>query len=348
MNLREIKIIPIFESVRAIDISDNEYFGPNYKKYISNSSLSLINPAQGGSPQIYYEGLSAHQKFSDSLVFGSAVHCLTLQPDDFVLVESVNRPTAKAGLMADELFPIFCERGKIEFEDIVKASDKIDYYKGKMDDKKASTLLEKCNDYFWSRKRYEKEESLFTGPSKEPIYLDDKSRDKLRKCLESIQNNQDIQKILHPEGIISNPESNNEICILLDVKAIYPDGNERILSLKAKVDNYTLDEESNKLIVNDLKTTGHDVSEFQNSFYKFHYYRQMAMYGWMLRILLSKDESISMKSNMLLISTIPPFNSGVFKVLNTHISRGMSEFSELLKRVAYHEQYGYDIEEPKL
>ena len=54
MNVREIKIIPIFESVRAIDISDNEYFGPNYKKYISNSSLSLINPAQGGSPQIYY------------------------------------------------------------------------------------------------------------------------------------------------------------------------------------------------------------------------------------------------------------------------------------------------------
>ena len=154
MNLREIKIIPIFESVRAIDISDNEYFGPNYKKYISNSSLSLINPAQGGSPQIYHEGLSAHQKFSDSLVFGSAVHCLTLQPDDFILVESVNRPTAKAGLMADELFPIFCERGKIEFEDIVKASDKIDYYKGKMDDKKASTLLEKCNDYFsWRWRR---------------------------------------------------------------------------------------------------------------------------------------------------------------------------------------------------
>ena len=55
-----------------------------------------------------------------------------------------------------------------------------------------------------------------------------------------------------------------------------------------------------------------------------------------------------MKSNMLLISTIPPFNSGIFKVLNTHINRGMEEFSELIKRVAYHEQYGYDIEEPQL
>ena len=291
MNLREIKIIPIFESVRAIDISDNEYFGPNYKKYISNSSLSLINPAQGGSPQIYYEGLSAHQKFSDSLVFGSAVHCLTLQPDDFILVESVNRPTAKAGLMADELFPAFRKGEGISFENIVKASKKIDYYKDSMDEKKADALRSKISDYHSQRLEYE----LNNTDKREPIFLDEKSRVKLKKCLESIQNNQDIQKILHPEGIVSNPESNNEICILLDVKAIYPDGNERVLSLKAKVDNYTLDEESNELIVNDLKTTGHDVSEFQNSFYKFHYYRQMAMYGWMLRILLGKNESINMK-----------------------------------------------------
>ena len=344
MKLSEIKIIPIFESVRAIDISDNEYFGPNYKKYISNSSLSLINPAQGGSPQIYYEGLNAHQKFSDSLVFGSAVHCLTLQPNDFVLAENVNRPTAKAGLMADELFSAFRKGEGVSFENIVKASKKIDYYKDSMDEKKADILRSKISDYYSQRLDYE----LHNTDKREPIFLDEKSKVKLKKCLESIQNNQDIQRILHPEGIINDPESNNEICILLDVKVIYPDGNERILSLKAKVDNYTLDEESNELIVNDLKTTGHDVSEFQNSFYKFHYYRQMAMYGWMLRVLLGKDESINVKSNMLLISTIPPFNSGVFKVLNTHINRGMKEFSELLKRVAYHEQYGYDIEEPQL
>ena len=154
MNLREIKIIPIFESVRAIDISDNEYFGPNYKKYISNSSLSLINPAQGGSPQIYYEGLSAHQKFSDSLVFGSAVHCLTLQPDDFILVESVNRPTAKAGLMADEQFPAFRKGEGISFENIVKASKKIDYYKDSMDEKKADALRSKISDYHSQRLVY--------------------------------------------------------------------------------------------------------------------------------------------------------------------------------------------------
>lgn len=348
MKLSDIKIIPILESIKALDISDQEYFSQEYKKYISNSSLSLINPEQGGSPQLYYEGLSAHPKYMDSMVFGNAVHCSVLQPDDFIVVDNVNRPTAKAGFMADELYPIFCKKGKVEFEDIVKASDKIDYYKGKIDDKKANALLEKCNSYFWDRMNYEKETSLFTNPLKEAIYLDEKSRIKLKECLTSIDNNDEIQNLLHPESILGDVDSKNEICILLDVRIIYPSKEERILSLKAKIDNYTWDESVGELVINDLKTTGHEISEFQNSFYKYHYYRQMAMYSWLLFLLLGQDQKLSMKSNMLLVSTIPPYNSGVFKVLDTHIKRGMNEFSELLKRVAYHEQYGYDIEQPEL
>lgn len=344
MKLNDIKIIPILESIKVLDISDQEYFSQEYKKYISNSSLSLINPEQGGSPQLYYEGLSAHPKYMDSMVFGSAVHQLILQPDDFILIESVNRPTAKAGFMADELYPTFIKNGDITFEDIVKASDKIDYYKGKIDNKKADALKLKCKDYYLQRKAHE---SSFSG-SKESIYLDEKSRFKLRECLKSVKNNQEIQKLLNPDSLLSEPESKNEICILLDVKAIYPSKEERILSLKAKIDNYTWDESIGELVINDLKTTGHEISEFQNSFYKYHYYRQMAMYSWLLFLLLGQDQKLSMKSNMLLVSTIPPYNSGVFKVLDTHIKRGMNEFSELLKRVAYHEQYGYDIEQPEL
>ena len=345
MNLSEfknIKIVPILESLTVLDISDEEYFSSEYKKYISNSSLSLINPEQGGSPQMYYEGLSAHQKYMDSMVFGSAVHQLVLQPNDFTLIESVDRPTAKAGFMADELYSNFIKFGIVTVDDIIKASDKINYYKGKMDDKKIEALREKFEPYHNQRKTYESS-SLFKLDSKEPIYLDPKSRFKLKECLKSVNKNSDIQELLHPKGLVIDPESSNEICILLDVKAIYPDGKERILSLKAKIDNFTFDSEANIVTLNDLKTTGHDISEFKNSFFKYHYYRQMAMYGWMLFLLLGIKEKITMKSNMLLVSTIPPYNSGVFKVTDVSIRQGMEEFSELLKRVAFHEEYGYDI-----
>lgn len=344
MNLSEIKITPIKESLQILDISDEVYFGPKYKKYISNSSLSLINPAQGGSPQIYYEGLSAHPKFSDSLHFGNAVHCMTLQSSDYFIVDQVDRPTAKAGFMADELYKEWCETGKVSWDSLIRASNKIDYYKDKMDSKKFDALLEKIIPYFEERNKFEQTE--FSDAF--PIYLDPKSRDKLKRCLESLTNNSDIQRLLHPKGLIEDPKVNNEVCILLDVKAIYPDGEEKILSLKAKIDSYYFDEETGELVINDLKTTGHDVQEFVNSFYKFHYYRQFGFYAWLLYLIYGADKINSMKANVMISSTIPPFNSGVFTVLNTHIRRGMDEFKELLKRVAYHEHYGYDIEPPDL
>ena len=101
MRLSEIEIIPLLDTLQILDISDEEYFGPNYKEYISNSRLSYINPEQGGSYELYLEN---PKKESSSLLLGSAVHCLTLQPNDFLLVDTVDRPTAKAGLMADVLY----------------------------------------------------------------------------------------------------------------------------------------------------------------------------------------------------------------------------------------------------
>lgn len=45
--IAEIKIIP--STFTLIKISDEEYFSAEYKDYISNSRLSLIDPIEGGS-----------------------------------------------------------------------------------------------------------------------------------------------------------------------------------------------------------------------------------------------------------------------------------------------------------
>jgi hypothetical protein len=61
----------------------------------------------------------------------SAVHELVLQPELFELAEDFGKPTAKLGAVADVLYPTFLERD-VTMEDVIKASDKIDYYKGKI------------------------------------------------------------------------------------------------------------------------------------------------------------------------------------------------------------------------
>jgi hypothetical protein len=336
---RNVKLIPLLDTIQLIEMSDEEYFSDKWAGYISNSKLALINPDQDGSPQIYKEGLSKHSKYSDSLVFGSAVHELVLQPKEFAVVNNVDRPTAKMGAMADELYKTFLSnKGVVSDKDIIAASDKIDYYKGKMDSIKIENVKDKCINYWWDRRDWETEHNNL---GTEPIYLDPKSREKLQLCLASVEANKEVQDLLHPKGVFEEPISMNEAALFMDVKAEH-EGKETILKLKGKLDNFTIDTETNEVVLNDLKTTGHWLIDFGDSFKKYHYNRQMAMYAWMLRSYVEKQYNIkpsSLMANMLLVCTVPDYRAGVFRVTNGEIRKGFLEFKDLLQRVAYCELY---------
>lgn len=336
---RNVKLIPLFDTVQLIEMSDEEYFSEKWAGYISNSTLALINPDQDGSPQIYKEGLSKHPKYSDSLVFGSAVHELVLQPGEFKVADNVNRPTAKMGAMADELYKTFLSnKSVVSDDDIIAASNKIDYYKGKMDSIKIENVKDKCINYWRDRRDWESEHN---NSEIEPIYLDPKSREKLQLCLASVEANKEVQDLLHPKGVFEEPISMNEAALFMDVKAEH-EGKETILKLKGKLDNFTIDIETNEVVLNDLKTTGHWLIDFGDSFKKYHYNRQMAMYAWMLRSYVQKQYNIkpsSLMANMLLVCTVPDYRAGVFRVTNGEIRKGFLEFKDLLQRVAYCELY---------
>lgn len=56
MQLADIKITPILETLQLLKITDEEYFSSKYKDYISNSRLGLLNPKQDGSPEKFFKG----------------------------------------------------------------------------------------------------------------------------------------------------------------------------------------------------------------------------------------------------------------------------------------------------
>lgn len=262
----------------------------------------------------------------------SAVHELLLQPNEFEIAPALEKPTAKMGAMADELYKIYKIR-EVNHDDIIEASDKIDYYKGKMDDNKIDNVYNKCYKYWKNRKLFEENNDL----NKEYVFLDNKSRIKLFDCINSVKNNEDIQKLLYPDYLLEKPISENEKALFINVKAIYKD-KEITLKLKSKLDNYVINTETNEIILNDLKTTGHFLTEFDNSFVKYHYNRQMAYYLWLLYIYTKHKfnfEPSKINANMLVVSTIPQYNSCVYKVSNNQINKGFKEFTNLLKRVAY-------------
>ena len=333
----EIKIAPLLETLKLEKISDDEYFSRKYNGYISNSRLSLINPEQEGSPEKFFNGFKS--VYSSAFELGSAVHQLVLQSDLFKLVEQVNKPSAKMGAIADLLYPIYKSREILD-SDIIEASTKIDYYGGNLSEKKLANVRERCMPYWGSRNQFE---STY-NEDKELIYLDPKTRETVLNCARALNSNRQVQSLLHPIGICSNPHSENEKAILLDIEVKVPNKDSFILSLKAKLDNYTIDQESNIITVNDVKTIGKILSEMTNNIAKFHYNREFAVYSYLLNLCANKFYGINnpiIKGNYLVVSTIPNYYSKVIPLTKKMYIEGFNEFKYLLRLVAYYYSEGY-------
>lgn len=338
--LDSIEIIPLMDTLRLQKIDDAEYFSEKFSGYISNSRLSLLNPYQDNDPKAFFEGLGKHNKYSDALIFGSAVHELVLQPELFELAFDVNRPTAKMGFMADELYRPYI-RGELNKGRIIEASDKIDYYKGKMTDERIEAVINTCQPYWESR---EVNEKGLLDPTISQIYLDSKNRERVLQCVEALKRNKSIQKLLHPKGIVVDPISENEQAILLDVQVKVPEYEPFIFRIKAKLDNYTIDTESNVVVVNDVKTIGKILSEFGNNFEKFHYHRELSLYSWLMTLVADKFygmKNCSVQSNCLVVSTIPDYYTKVYKLSKADFNKGWNEFKFLLRLAAYYYSKGY-------
>lgn len=344
MRLEDIKLEPLLETLHIGKITDEVYFtDPVYRNYISNSRLGLLNPKQDGSPEKFFSGFKS--SFNPSFALGSAVHEQVLQPHLFKLAEDTGKPTAKMGGMADELYDIYCQ-GEISDDDIIKASDKIEYYKGKMTPDRIAEVRSKCAKYWETRAMLE----FNLDETREVRYLDYPMLEKAKSCIESLQSNKQAMALLHPEGIVEDPISECEQAILLDVKATMPNGKELILHLKAKLDNYTIDTETNTIKVNDVKTHGQMLNTFDESKVKYHYYREIAFYMFLLDLVAKHKYNMDnpkKQANYLVVSTVPNFYSKVVPVSMRELRQGFYEFQKLLRYSAYLMCYeGYSFDEP--
>ena len=332
MNLDEIKITPLLDTLRLEKISDSVYFSEPYKNYVSNSRLGLIYDFEIGleTPERFFEGFKP--KYSAAFDLGSGTHQLCLQNDLYEVAMTVDKPTAKMGALADRLYPIYKDHLPTS-EEIIKEATIVDYYGGNLTQNKIDGIYEKCIPYWESRKAFEES---YTG-DKELLFFDPKSRETVLNCVTSLKNNNHIQNLLHPNGLIEDPISEMEQAILLDVKVDIPGFNSFILKLKAKLDNYTIDKENNIITVNDVKTIGKIVSEINGNIEKFHYNREFAVYAYLLKLCAEKFYGMknpTVKGNYLVVSTIPSHYTKVVPMTKDMFKEGFEEFKLLLRLVA--------------
>lgn len=341
----DFKIIPVMDSIKRLDISDEEYFSDKYRGYISNSRLKYINPKEAGTPELYKH---PPRFTTQSLKVGSALHQMLLQPDSFTLLPKMGRPTAKLGDVVEMVY-ILEKDGMDRIDAIRKACNEIGYYVNQID-RKIPMIIEKGTP-FWEaldapRSRNHK---------KEEILLSDADYDIVSGCLESCYNNNEIMSKLHPTDIFGDPiESYNEIAFFIDFLVTYKGKKCCTLKFKMKADNYTVDVMDKKITLNDVKTTGKAARWFMNeefgSLVHYHYYRQLALYLWVLQLYCanqygaSKTTGWTSECNFLVVQTFPDFESKCYKLNSYWLKHGKLEAEMLLKRVAAYEMFGWKSE----
>ena len=335
--LKQIKITPIIESLKLEDIDDAEYFSAKYKNYISNSRLGVLKK---DGVKVFFEGIP--QVYNPSFETGSLIHQQVLQPESFEVIDSVFKPTAKAGLMADALYK---SDGSTPTDDEIKSQSYIiGYYKDKLTSNRLKEFRDKAEPYWRNRFIYETNNPFKEG-DKERIYTDERNFEILKNCLKTLGENKDIQKLLHPEGLTEDPIVMNERTILMDIRMEVPDYESRVYKLKAKLDNFSIDTEENVITVNDLKTCGKPIAMFDPTYYS--YQREIAFYSWLLKLVAQKYynlEKPSIKGNFLVVSTVPEYSTIVYPMTDKLFMSGLKEFVYLLKCVAYFNQVkGYEF-----
>ena len=335
--IKSIKITPILESLRLENISDEEYFSEYKKDYISNSRLGVL--VKDGV-EAFFKGIP--QVYNPSFETGSLIHTMVLQGNDYEVINGVFKPSAKAGLMAEALYKA---DGTIPTDDEIKAQSYIiGYYKDKLTSNRLAEFKQKAEPYWRDRFLYETNNPFKEG-NKKRIYTDEKNFELLNSCVNSLNKNDTIQKLLHPEGVLETPIILNENTLLMDIKMEVPGYESRIYKLKAKLDNFTIDKEDNVITVNDLKTTSKPASIFDPTY--FHYQREIAFYSFLLKLYANKVYSLdkpSVKGNFLVVSTIPEYSTSVVPMTPKLFKSGWNEVVYLLKNVAYFNQVkGYDF-----
>lgn len=348
MNFSECKIR--FLNIKGGDMPDSEYY--SLKGFTSISKLKLLDPRHGGSPQKYSQGFDFG--YNESLLLGSAVHAAILQPDDFEISDYQNKPAGKLGFFVEKVYENRKSGMKI-VDSIEKASIDANYYAGKLTKKILRNAMKLGLDYYLRLSNGE----FNPENGKEKFVLSKKLYDSAHACINSINRNGAIQRILS-QNLFEPKEFYNEIALFSDIEVVFPDGVSTIIRFKGKLDSVVWDPEKKILYLNDIKTTSKGLSYFMGYIYNDvpydgvfehrSYYTQLYIYSVLLQMYFQKILGIddyTLYTNIFAVETTGEYRSESFRINNSYIELGKKEFKELMVRLAWHTTYGFDKDFPE-
>lgn len=296
---------------------------------VSNSSMTAINPDQGGSPKKFLQFFAENkeEEQSISLERGSLLHLWHEHEDKFI-ISDVEKPSKMMSDWVERVFKALFPTGlPVEaFGEDTFLNYKGNAYSNIKDPKKH---LEKFKLEGLSYLEF-----LFKADGK--YALTPATKEILVNSMASLQAHHKANDILFgtlPDGMERFKEA--EIYWSMPIK-----DTDRVLKQKAKIDNFIVDYKNKRIFLNDLKSTSKPVSLFKNSFTYYHYYRQLAFYGIALYEWLKQrnidPEGWSIKPRIVAVDSTPQYNTQVFLIDSSWQTIGVDEVSYLNALITFH------------
>lgn len=313
---------------------------------ISNSSMSLINPDQGGTPKKYKKYIIDKEKEegnSPSLKNGKLIHLYVEDPGSFVIAD-LDKPSDMMSSWVEEIKALL----DLKEEDITSDNDMLmhvvletqkDRYKTTKDPVK---LWEKfCKDGFDYLK--------FLVKGEDKIVINSSTKEIIENAIEGIKSNPLAKELLFEVGPDFGDTGFSELPIY------WSDGqDESVLECKALLDRIRVFPNSKKVQLIDFKTTSKPGTLFKDSFRKFRYYRQLAYYTnallYFLKTTYSEipSDEWNIEHYIVSVETYGTFECHVHDIDVLWLIEGKQEYENLLNRLAYHykhNQWETSIEE---
>lgn len=323
------------------------------KIVVSNSSMSEINPEEGGSPRKFIDFFKRVDKQEKSYFrIGNAVDKYVQFPDTYTQFIEVSgtRPTDGWVNLAEEMIRIEDAVQDNNFNTLILAArQNLDFQSRWNPDTVISKFIDEGGkDYFDFLKR-----------SAGKIILTQDEKMKFDSCIESLRANKYANEYLFNKEI-SIKQAAIYFRHTVTIKVKGEDVKVELLC-KCLLDQLILDNNMPCFMVNDLKTTGKAISLFEKSFEQYRYYRQLSFYilavqYWLMGKATMVDDSTGDKiemtfkppanckfyANIIAVETENYNTCEIFpiKFNSGWLTKGTREYTSLLERIAWHQYTG--------
>lgn len=268
---------------------EDEFYNKEFTYSYSSLNKLLYDP------QLFFKWYVLNQKedsLDQHLINGKLVHCLLLEKhnfeNNFILVD-FKVPTGNNKKIIEYIWKL-----NIGSNDLTKYETEIlQWLKWNNLHQRLTTDESKLKKILTDENKKYLE---FLYKSKNKDIVDQETYDKCLETADKVKSNKDIYKLLKLDGA----EDFEQIEVFNEIKI---DGYSDFFkcNIKGIIDNLVIDYKAEKVYINDVKTSGKTLLEFQDTLEYYKYWIQMAIYYELVRIYL-KNKSINF-NNLKIIPT---------------------------------------------